>query len=335
MLTTREIFDPSLAAEARTQRLIDWLEARRGRPVNQKVSRLLGYLVAHAAIAIPLGEIFQGESRLDLTIVNPVCPVPASPQVNVEAFARFLVEHSGLPEDKVTSLLATEGRYLALLGLTPWQASFATEEQYLKALDASDVHIEHGVDGTIVFDIDEFARLAGEAGGLTLDDIRRFSRYQTIYYYALGIEHDEDPDDPNPDPSLPPFTYRDVLPDVSFPWQFEAVISGEDRPTYEIAWHGDRLHHVELEDERIVAEADVQPTVAEWRGFWEELERLGVWEWERHYAAEGRAMEATCWSLDVEVGDRVFSSSGYDTFPEGFEGFCEALRKLAGERDFG
>jgi len=68
----------------------------------------------------------------------------------------------------------------------------------------------------------------------------------------------------------------------------------------------------------------------------------GVWAW-RSPAATAAEPGGTRWRIDLAHADRHVGAEGHGAFPtdgalepgEAFEGFCRAVRRLAGGNEFG
>ena len=79
----------------------------------------------------------------------------------------------------------------------------------------------------------------------------------------------------------------------------------------------------------------------DWRRFRRSLIRLDVWSWDQHYATPD-VMDGTYWDVRVVWGDQKVESSGSNGYPgtdasspgQRFAGFCRAVSRLAGGREF-
>ncbi len=83
-----------------------------------------------------------------------------------------------------------------------------------------------------------------------------------------------------------------------------------------------------------------RPTTAAWARFWEELDRLGVWDWRPGYRAERVADDAYAWAVLIAIGGRTLRANGEGAFPgasadseqitPSWADFVEALSDLVG-----
>ena len=73
-------------------------------------------------------------------------------------------------------------------------------------------------------------------------------------------------------------------------------------------------------------EEDISPTEEEWCRFWQELNELGVWDWNPRY--DLCCLEGTRWKLKIVYNDLMIDSSGENDYPDNFLEFWEALEEL-------
>jgi hypothetical protein len=76
------------------------------------------------------------------------------------------------------------------------------------------------------------------------------------------------------------------------------------------------------------------PDLKQWKQFRQDLDQLDAWKWQARYVNEG-VMDGTKWYATIADGpNRIISSSGSNAYPEGFDGFLAAVRRLIGDREF-
>jgi len=74
----------------------------------------------------------------------------------------------------------------------------------------------------------------------------------------------------------------------------------------------------------------ITPRKEEWKIFWEELDVLKVWNWDKEYINRG-VMDGTQWELNVKrEGRRHRRIYGSNAYPEGFDNLLKAIEKLSG-----
>ena len=92
----------------------------------------------------------------------------------------------------------------------------------------------------------------------------------------------------------------------------------------------------------IVDRAYAPGAEAQWRQFWEEVDRIGVWQWSPRYWSDD-ALDGTQWSLELRYGEREVKSEGSNLYPSStgteysagspLADFLRALAKLTGQPD--
>lgn len=88
-------------------------------------------------------------------------------------------------------------------------------------------------------------------------------------------------------------------------------------------------------------EIRVQPLPEDWQRFWAEMDKIGVWDWEKHYDNMW-VLDGTSWSIKLKQGKKRVTSDGSNAYPgsEGpetsatFRAFCRAVQKLLGGFEF-
>jgi hypothetical protein len=134
------------------------------------------------------------------------------------------------------------------------------------------------------------------------------------------------------------------------PRALEVYVGSFGGPSYGVWWEGSRLIYESFlsgyEERRQLV---VSPSEAQWRRFWQTMDRIGVWTWGSRYEPSQRfepveqVRDGTHWSLTLACGDRSVQSSGDSRGPgsadlddsELFGAFTEAVSRLVGGRPFG
>jgi hypothetical protein len=98
-----------------------------------------------------------------------------------------------------------------------------------------------------------------------------------------------------------------------------------------------------LMDTRIIS-----PSKEQWKTFWDEIEEIGVWNWENEYKCPEIVFDGTQWTIEILYSGKYFESYGDNNFPGGFERnirnidekpetpwrlFIKSLRKLIGDEN--
>ena len=68
------------------------------------------------------------------------------------------------------------------------------------------------------------------------------------------------------------------------------------------------------------------PNPSQWNSFWQELDELGVWDWNLHY--DLCCLDGTRWRVKIVYRDLELESSGENDYPDNFLEFWEALEEL-------
>ncbi len=67
-----------------------------------------------------------------------------------------------------------------------------------------------------------------------------------------------------------------------------------------------------------------------WQRFWSRVDTLAVWQWKASYTSEAsNQMDGAAWSLELTHAGHHVSAKGYNTQPETYAAFREALYLLA------
>ena len=73
----------------------------------------------------------------------------------------------------------------------------------------------------------------------------------------------------------------------------------------------------------------IKPRKEEWKSFWEELDVLKVWNWDKEYINRDM-LDGTQWELNVKrEGRRHRRIYGSNAYPEGFDNLLKAIEKLS------
>jgi len=105
-------------------------------------------------------------------------------------------------------------------------------------------------------------------------------------------------------------------------------------PAVTIAWTGLDLLY-ERRDPMIgpLELASIEPTPQQWTEFWAASDRAGVWKWRPSYD-DLAADDAPGWKLTLARGAFEVDATGDNTWPEQWEAFCRAVRRLVDGRPF-
>ena len=104
---------------------------------------------------------------------------------------------------------------------------------------------------------------------------------------------------------------------------------------------------VRVEDNKLIYKKNDKETILEpdakaWQKFWETLEEINIWDWEREYKPDTPILDGTSWKIDIKYGEKEVLSSGSNAYPPSSEGemsdeflkFCQAVSDLCGGRKF-
>lgn len=72
-----------------------------------------------------------------------------------------------------------------------------------------------------------------------------------------------------------------------------------------------------------------EPTVNEWKDFWQECDACGVWTWKKEYT-NLEILDGSMWSLELSDGVRSLEITGQNDRPRTFRRFVRAAYALAG-----
>ncbi len=115
--------------------------------------------------------------------------------------------------------------------------------------------------------------------------------------------------------------------------------------SYRVRWIGAGLAHLYFEDREVKEVRFRSPSKRQWVSFWDQVEKLGVWDWLPEYPNPG-VTDGTGWDVDLQYGGRSVESGGSNNFPVNgemsndpntspqFRKFCAAVRRLLGDLPF-
>jgi hypothetical protein len=86
--------------------------------------------------------------------------------------------------------------------------------------------------------------------------------------------------------------------------------------------HTDLLAFFSLTDAAVCA-----VPASHWLEFWDTMETIGGWQWERRYY-HPFIVDGMTWSIYIEQAGQVLRSSGNFAVPPGFRQFCTAVEML-------
>ena len=108
-----------------------------------------------------------------------------------------------------------------------------------------------------------------------------------------------------------------------------------------IIWLNGKLYHLmngEPEDEEVRPEEVLNvttPSTKEWEEFWQTVDTLKVWSWEKEYI-NSDIIDGTEWELRIKrEGRRRRRISGLNAYPQPkgtFNSFIKAINKLSGSK---
>ena len=97
-----------------------------------------------------------------------------------------------------------------------------------------------------------------------------------------------------------------------------------------IIWQNDKLYH--HFDGNFLEEDFTIPSTKDWEEFWDEVDALKVWSWEKDYNNDD-VLDGTQWELTIKrIGRRrrrIFGSNAYPEPKGTFNSFIKALNKLS------
>ncbi|HMK53683.1 MAG TPA: hypothetical protein VK444_02790 [Methanobacteriaceae archaeon] len=70
----------------------------------------------------------------------------------------------------------------------------------------------------------------------------------------------------------------------------------------------------------------INPIKSKWKNFWDEVEDLGLWDWEQEYHL--CCLDGTGWKIKIEYNGKEVDSVGQNHYPANFLNFFDALEEL-------
>ena len=100
-------------------------------------------------------------------------------------------------------------------------------------------------------------------------------------------------------------------------------------------WEGNTLVYVETLPSEETRTKKIRPRKKAWLKFWNDLEQLGVWQWQREYQNKGpEIQDGSFWSISIEYQGKEISSGGSNAYPPKFRQFQEAVENLSKKLTF-
>ena len=107
-------------------------------------------------------------------------------------------------------------------------------------------------------------------------------------------------------------------------------IGGFSEDYEKIIWQNDKLYH--FFERSFLKEDYIIPSAKEWDEFWDEIDKLKVWSWDKHYNNDD-VLDGTQWELTIKRTGRkhrrIFGSNAYPKPKGTFKSFIIALSKLS------
>lgn len=131
----------------------------------------------------------------------------------------------------------------------------------------------------------------------------------------------------------------------NLPSSLEISIGGYFSTSYSVTLKGNLLQYSAYEPGSPPQAETIEPSSDDWTEFYNELNTIGIWNWEEHYDAN--VCDGTQWTVSIRWGDRKCKVDGSNNYPladgtpsdtcepsETFERFLQAVSRLAGGRTF-
>lgn len=119
------------------------------------------------------------------------------------------------------------------------------------------------------------------------------------------------------------------MPKEYQPQELSFQIGGYFGSSYSVEWANENLVY-QADDEK----TSLNPSQEEWTKFWQGLEELNVWDWERRYMPEEEIVDGTSWKIVLQYQGQKIESSGSNAYPNQFSQFCDLVEELCGGREF-
>ena len=132
-----------------------------------------------------------------------------------------------------------------------------------------------------------------------------------------------------------------------WPKELRLHIGGYGGLSYSVDLQGDHLLYESIHgDCSSTRSRKTRPAAEDWLSFWQELDRLEVWDWQAEYANPG-VCDGTQWEVGIQYGEQRVHSVGDNSNPRAdgssnrspeptqcFRGFCRAVSRLLGGLPF-
>lgn len=131
---------------------------------------------------------------------------------------------------------------------------------------------------------------------------------------------------------------RTVIPRI-----FEVYVGGWAGPFFRVKLNGKNLDYEACAREcgDRFENVSIEPSEEAWAAFWDTLERIGAWSWERSYF-DPDTLDGTQWEVKIQLGRKRLKSDGSNSYPPNgdfdetreFRQFCSAISRLLGGKQF-
>ncbi len=98
-----------------------------------------------------------------------------------------------------------------------------------------------------------------------------------------------------------------------------------------IIWDGKVLQFEKSVSGKTTRKEKITPSEESWKKFWQEMNVIGIWEWNAEYIDKQLA-DGHSWEVLLEYGDKKIHSRGSNLYPAQFERYEKAVLGLLGER---
>jgi len=121
-----------------------------------------------------------------------------------------------------------------------------------------------------------------------------------------------------------------------YPNIFKTAIGGYFGNSYSVEWKEKQLCYeiVSQENKHKNAKDYFSPTSVQWRKFWDELNKIGIYNWESRYESTKGVCDGTSWELEIDYNGKTLKTSGSNAYPVQFEIFLKAIQGLIEGKDF-
>ena len=117
---------------------------------------------------------------------------------------------------------------------------------------------------------------------------------------------------------------------VSSPEEFRITSSSFYSRSFTILIRDQKLlYHASRPEEKLIR----IPADEDWDKFWKETVKLKIWLWQKSYVNRGSS-DGQNWSVKIKIGKMKLHSYGSGEFPENYQEFLKALKKLVGGLEF-